>query len=497
MILNFQLKIGFDYFSSFSTMTQLKMAQCLRRIMFWMLALSLVHCTSYTPPTANVPSSWDHAVKNTLSSHTGRWWLHFHSSLLNELIEYQALNNLDIQMAQARVNAAREQYHVAFSQLFPSVNANVMPPNGTGFDLTQVLALSAAIEPDFFGKQRAGRQFAKANLKIQLAERDHAVLTLQAEIASSYLELREIQTKNRLLQQNLHNNRDMLRFLKSRYKIGLTNYIDVAQQDALIETQLAEVEQNNAMILMLIHKLEILTGSNPGLLVKKLLPYEPIPHPQERIHLGIPAELLARRPDIVAASERVAAAHANISVAMANLFPQITVGWLLGWQTQTISSALFAMQQPESTFFGTMAAPLFNLTLYRMVDLRKREKTIAVIQYQIAVMRALHDVEGHYTLYRHYKKSMLHLERAVKQKRLIFVLAKNTYEKESTDFSTVLRAEDGLHQLEMSYLHMLLLYQQEKINLYKALGGDWDPSVISDVEKGKAKIIDQGVKRQS
>lgn len=446
---------------------------CLKFSILCFLILGMINCSKYTPPTASVPESWSSPAPKTKSSNSSRWWRHFNSPILNELIEKHAVNNLELQMAEARVVTAREQYKVAFAQLFPNASAIAMPPNGTGVDLTQVLALSASIEPDLFGKQRGGRHFAEANLKAQEAERNFALLNLQAEIASTYLELRTMQTKNNILEHNLHNNQAILTFLKSRYKIGLTNYINVAEQISVFEGQMAEIEQNKAVIRMLIHKLEILTGNNPGLLVKKLLPYEEVPNQDENINLGVPSKLLMRRPDIVAARERVAAAHANIQIAMANLFPQITIGWLLGWQTQTISNALATLQQPESTFFGTMTAPIFNLTLYRMMGLRKREKVLTVIQYQITVMRALHEVETHYTFYTHYKKSMLHLQRALKQKRLIFKLAKNTYEKGGSDFNTVLRAEETLNQFEMRYLHMALLYQQEKINLYKALGGDF------------------------
>ena len=180
---------------------------------------------------------------------------------------------------------------------------------------------------------------------------------------------------------------------------------------------------------------------------------------------------MCRRPDIIAAEERVAAAHANIRVAMANLFPQITIGWLLAWQTQSIASSIFAMQDPESTFFGTFTAPLINFTLYRIVDVRKREEAIAVINYEITVLRALHEVETQYNFYQRYQASAAHLNRAVSEKKLVLKLAKDSYKKGITDFNTVLRTEEDLNRLELSYLHQIVLYQTAKINLYKALGG--------------------------
>jgi NodT family efflux transporter outer membrane factor (OMF) lipoprotein len=436
--------------------------------------LTLTGCSvgpNYKAPEALMPATWSGSKSLPLATDRQGWWRSFHDPLLNELIEQRAVSNMNLKIAQARVMAARSEYAIAFSQLFPKVSADLLPPNATGFDLTQLMALTASIEPDIFGKQREGRRRAQAHLEAAQAEQDFTLLNLQAEIATAYLELREAQTKNKIIYHNLGGNQQVLHFLKSKYKSGLTNYLNVAQQDALISTQLAELEQNSALVMMILHKIERLTGNNPGVLAKKLLPFKPVPQMTKVLHLGVPSELLRRRPDIVAAERRVAADHANIRVAMANLFPQMTVGWLLGWQTQTIASNIIAMQNPESTFFGVLTAPLFNLSLYRIVDLRKREEALAVIHYQMVVMQALHEVETQYNYCQHYKASASYLKHAVKQKQLALDLANNTYQKGAIDFSTVLRSEEELNGLETAYLHQLVIYQIAQINLHKALGG--------------------------
>ena len=426
----------------------------------------------YDPPIASLPSSWTYqdGASPTIADRS-TWWRQFHDPLLNELIEQKAVYNLDLKAAQERVLTARAAYKIASAQLFPSLSLNALPPNGTGVDLTQLIALAATIDPDFFGKLRQDRQRIQANLEAEQAVHDVALLNLQAEIASSYIELREAQAKEAIFRHHLQGNKQTLAFLKSRYKSGLTNYINIAQQDALIETQLAELEQNKAHIMMLLHKIEILTGHSPGTLAKQLLPPKPIPQMTQNVNLGVPSELLRRRPDIIAAERRIAAAHANIRVAIANLFPQISVGWLLGWQTQTIASNLIALQNPESTFFGTFNAPLLNLSLYRNIDLKKREKVLAVLQYEITVLTALHDVETQYNYCLHYKASANHLKQAVDKKQLVLKLANNIYQKGAADFNTVLRSEEDLDLLETAYLHNIVIEQLAKINLYKALGG--------------------------
>jgi NodT family efflux transporter outer membrane factor (OMF) lipoprotein len=446
----------------------------LRQLVGYSLLLFLVSCSvgpRYEPPAAIVPSGWN-TQGVPKAAFNKAWWRRFHDPVLNELIEQQALANFNVQLAEARIRAAREEYALAYAQLFPRFNADALPPNATGAGIAQLLALSASIEPDLFGRQRQEGQRAKASMEAQIADRNFTLLNLQAEIATAYLELREAQAKNAILRNNLMANKQVSKLLDSSYQSGLSNYLDTAQQKSLIETQLAEIEQNKALVMMLLHKIEMLTGNNPDRLAKELLPYRPIPQIKQTIGLGIPSELLRRRPDIIAAERRVAAAHANVRVAIANLFPKVTVGWLLGWQTQTLASNIIAIQNSDSTFFGVLNAPILDLRLHRMVDLRKREKILAVIHYHLTVLLALHDVKTQYEYCKHYKASAQHLREAANQKRLALKLAKDSYQKGLANFNVVLLAEENLNHLDLAYLHNLVIYQIAQVNLYKALGGD-------------------------
>ena len=273
------------------------------------------------------------------------------------------------------------------------------------------------------------------------------------------------------MHENLRNHQQVLILLKSQYKAGQSSYINIAQQDALVETQWSEIEQNKAMIIALLHKIELLTGSNPGRLAKKLLLPKPVPEITQKINLNAPSALLRRRPDIIAAERRVAASHADIRVAIANLFPKITIGWLLGWQTQTLNSALFNLHNPDSTIWGIFNTPLLDLSLYQKITLQKRLKILAILQYQLIIMTALHEVETQYNYCQFSRKSAGHLKHAVNQKRLVLKLSKDSYQKGASDFNTVLRSEEDLNSLEMMHLHQVVLYQMARINLYKALGG--------------------------
>lgn len=420
-----------------------------------------------------MPARWTQGPNQPLTlSKQPKWWRQLHDPILNQLIEELAPLNLDVKKAEIRIKVAQKEYQRATAQLLPVVAFTALPPNGTGVDLTQVLALTATITPDFFGRVRQTQKRMLAFKEVEEANRNYLMLNLTAEITSSYLTLREAQARAIILQKNIQNNQHTLHFLQSRFKSGINTYIPIALQTSLMETQKAKITQNRALIRMLIHKIEQLTGQLPGQLSKRLLSYHPMPTFHHPIRLGVPSELLRRRPDIIAAERRVAGAHANIRIALASLFPPINLGWMLGWQTQTIASSLMALNNPESTFFGTTDATLLNFTQYQTINVKKGDKQLAILDYRKTVLKALHEVETQYNYCKDYQESLLHFKKSVKQQQLALRLLRESYEKSDTDFNTVLQSESTLMQLELAYLHHQLIENVARINLYQALGGE-------------------------
>jgi NodT family efflux transporter outer membrane factor (OMF) lipoprotein len=443
----------------------------------WLLLISylLVACTGvgshYVAPDVTVPAHWQDNNETVRVQSNEAWWREFHDPVLTTLIEQKSVYNLDLKAAQDRVELAREQYKIASSQLFPVAGIETFAPNGTGSQLVQVIALGALLELDLFGRIRQTKARANDNLDAEQAYYAFSKLNLTADIATTYLKLRQAQKRAIILRKNLQSNQDILLFLKSRYQAGSTSYLNLAQQEALIETQLSEGDQVKALISALIHQLELLTGEPPGKLMRLLTRNRPVPEIHTPIRLGVPSSILSRRPDIVAAERRIAAAHADIRVAIASLFPKISIGWLLGWETETLASNIFAITHPDSTAYGMFNAPLFNLGLYRNLGFKQKEKILAITQYQITIMRALHEVETQHQYCIHYQDSRQHLKRAVAKKQLVLRLATDAYEKGFSDFNTVYHAEEELNRLQMLHLEHVIQYQIARIELYKALGG--------------------------
>lgn len=445
--------------------------------LFFMLTTLLASCSGvgsqYEKPHIPISTKWSQPATVVPFAKHQVWWRHFHDPILNTLIEKISPHNLDLQIAKERVHLAKLEYEATNASFFPTAEAQAFPPNGTGANLTQVIGIMSSLELDLFGRLRQTKASAAALLESEKSNYDFFYINLNAEIANTYIEFRAAQAAKLYLQHDIAANKTMLSILDSRYhQIENVRYLDVLQQKTLIETELAELERTSAKMATLRHRIEILTGQSPGALKKLLDPYKPIPEVTTPITLNLPSDLLHRRPDILAAERRIAAAHAKVRVAIASLFPKISIGWILGWQTETLASNIFALQNPDSTLFGLFNAPFFNVTLYRNISYQKQQKILTILQYQLTIMKALNEVESLYDYCKHYKNSATHLKRAVAQKRLALKLEKNLYQNMGGDFNRVLRVEEDFSRTEILYLNDLFIYQSARVNLYKALGGD-------------------------
>lgn len=432
-----------------------------------LFACSVGH--KYTQPDNLTPSHWV-AGKNETQAQTHAWWRQYNDPILNSLLEQQINANLNLRSARERLKKAQKEYLVATSYFWPKVGAHAYPPQGTGARINQLVGINTVIEADLFGRLQQTRLRAKAYVEAENNSQQFTLLNIQTEIANSYIELRETQQRKRILHASQARSRQLLDVINSRYRNGFCDYVDVVQQKSLISVLQSDAELTDGFIKILVHKLEILTGNLPGALNKTLSTFTPIPTSKQKIDLGIPSSLLSHRPDIMAAEKLVAAAHANINIALASLFPQLSLGWLFAWQTRLISANLVSFSNPQSTFFGTFNAPLFDLGAYRNLDVYKQEKILLVIQYEMTVLNALHEVENQYTNYIHNKASAVYLKKAAQQKQLALKLTKEKYQKGLTSYDTLFRLQDDLNHIELSYVHTVSLREQARINLYHALG---------------------------
>ena len=297
----------------------------------------------YHKPETQTPAHWSEPLaggESNSAAATAAWWKHFHDSELDSLIERAACSNLDLRIAQARVREARAQYSGAFADLWPTVDASgsyarfrqsehspvlgTMPmPGGVKFeDNVYQAGFDASWEMDVFGGKRRAVEAAHAHLSGTEFGRRDVLVTLLGEVARNYVELRGYQQRLAIANQNIAAQDNSLAITQNRFTNGLATDLDVQQASTVLATTRAAVPTLESLIQITTHRLEVLIGQQPGTLQAELAEVGPIPAQPPQVPVGLPSELLLRRPDVSRAERHLAAATANIGIAKSDLFPK-------------------------------------------------------------------------------------------------------------------------------------------------------------------------------
>ncbi len=455
------------------------------------------------------------------------WWSLFDDPELTSLERRVAFANLDVRTATIRLAESREQRAIVSASAFPQVNGNTsytrekasgrgvlsLSPagatgangasqgtvaNGTGFgvgtpnrifqpfDLWQY-GFDASWELDLWGRVRRQIESAKASVHASADARRAALLSVLAEVARDYLSLRGTQTELRIQQQNLGTAQESLRLTRERAAGGLTTDLDVANaaaQVASTEAQIPALQQQEAEQ---INALSFLLGDTPGALSAELATFKPVPPVPPRVPIGLPAELARRRPDIREAEAQLHAATADIGVAVADFYPQVTLSGSLGIQ---------ALQFKDLANWGARQyaiGPGITLPIFRggelrgTLELRKAQQQEAAVNYQRTVLQAWHDVDNALTAYADEQRRRAALGVAVQQNQRALGLARDRYAQGLADFLQVLDAQRSLLAAEQQYATSTTTVSTNLVQLYKALGGGWETIFPVRVKKA-AKI---------
>jgi NodT family efflux transporter outer membrane factor (OMF) lipoprotein len=307
-----------------------------------------------------------------------------------------------------------------------------------------------------------------------------------AEVARDYLSLRGTQTELRIQRQNLGTAQESLRLTRERAAGGLTTDLDVANATAQVastEAQIPALQQQEAEQ---INALSFLLGDTPGALRAELATFKPVPPVPPEVPIGLPSELARRRPDIREAEAQLHAATADIGVAVANFYPQVTLSGSLGIQ---------ALQFKDLANWGARQyaiGPGITLPIFRggelrgTLELRKAQQQEAAVNYQRTVLQAWHDVDNALTAYADEQRRRASLGVAVQQNQRALALARDRYAQGLADFLQVLDAQRSLLAAEQQYARSTTTVSTNLVQLYKALGGGWETTF--PVRRHKAKI---------
>jgi len=413
------------------------------------------------------------------------WWEAFGDPTLTSLVRRAAGGSLTLQQAQARILQARATLGSAKAGQWPSVTAAaqvtrsrtstnaVTPPAAAGATTLYQAGFDASWEVDLFGSKRRTRDAAQARYEASVEDLRAALLTLEGDVASSYITLRGNQTLLEVTRKNAQTQRQAVNVTEERQRLGLTSGLDAAQARAQLAATEAEIPSIEASIRQSIHRLGILLGQEPTALVAELSQAKPLPAAQGAVATGLPLELLARRPDLRSAERNLSAALADVGVARADLYPKFDLTLGLGLQSAGTSNFASISSRYGSIVPG-LSLPVFNRGAIK-ANLARKEGAYkeALAGFRASYHSALEDVENALANYYGERARAAGLEESLGQSRQALALAQERYRRGLTSFLDVLTAQSSVHTAQRSLTQSQALILTDLVALHKALGGGW------------------------
>lgn len=439
----------------------------------------------YERPREDVPATWSDTAA-TDEAPPVRWWQTFGDPTLDSLVERAAAHNVDRKVALARVTEARALADVARGGARPSVDASASyarerlsgnTPQGSflsGEHDAFRAGIDAAWEIDLFGRNARAIEAAEANVDAARGRSRAVLVSLLAEVARTYVELRGAQRDIQLVNDSLTLSRDTLELNRARFDAGLASELDVARAQSFVSSTEAQLPALDARVRQSIHRLGILLGEQPSALVDELAQPADIPAPAAELTAGVPSQLARRRPDIDVAERELASATALQGQAVAELFPRLTLTGSFGQQSEKLGDLLDA--QSRSWSIGpNLAAPIFHGGALR-ASVRAQEARVeqARLQYRQTVLIALQEVEDALAAWTHEVERLRALELAEKSDARAVELSSELYERGLADYFDVLDAQRTQLATRSDVARARVTLASAAIALYKALGGGWE-----------------------
>jgi multidrug efflux system outer membrane protein len=458
---------------------------------------------NYKPPQPKMPERWI-APPTTQASVTvqqpiqiERWWTTFNDPILDSLIKRSIALNLDVQSAAERIREVRASLGIATSNIFPTANAvgsysrsfsaakgsTVVTGTGSGATVTNVgskphdffqAGFDATWELDLFGGLRRSIEAANYNLQAAEEDRRNVLITVLGEVATDYIALRGFQQEIAIADENLVSQVHTAEVTRRKVEGGLTTELDVANAEAQIATTRSQIAGFQSLAQQEIYALSVLLGQEPLALAEELSPPQQIPITPPVVPVGLPSELLRRRPDIRRAERQFAAATAGIGVATAQLFPQFSLTGTLTVQGSQFK-ALGNLGNRFWSFGPSVTWPIFDAgRIWSNIEVQNSVQAQALLTYRSAVLVALQDVENQLTAYSQEQQRRAALADAVAFNQKAVTIARQRYDQGLTDFLNVLVAEQSLYGTQDALVQSNRTVGTDLVALYKALGGGWE-----------------------
>jgi multidrug efflux system outer membrane protein len=445
----------------------------------------------YHRPKTTAPAQWVSpqvgGETNTLVTEA-TWWKSFHDVELDALIVRAAQSNLNLRAAVARIREARATARVAAADFGPTLDANgsyareryaangfpTYPPGiplnadvyQTGFDATWEL--------DVFGGTRRATQAARAEVVAAEFDRRNILLTVCAEVARQYVEARAYQRRLAVAEANIKAQAEIVALTRDRLAKGLSTDLDVQEAVALLSTTRAQTPVFENGFRGAVYQLGLLLGQHPGAVLGELTNAAPIPAAPPDVPVGLPSDLVQRRPDVQEAERQLAAATARVGAAASDLYPQFSLTGDIGLQSVSVSDWFTA----GSSFWTAGPTVQWRIFDYGRIRANIRVQNARVEQalaaYEQSMLAAFTDVETALTAYAKEQTRRQSLAHAAEANEKAVAMAGDLYRHGLADFLRVLDSERSLYESQDALIDSERAVSSDLIALYKALGGGWE-----------------------
>jgi NodT family efflux transporter outer membrane factor (OMF) lipoprotein len=453
----------------------------------------------FVRPTAEIRNNWleeDSARIRTAPADYRRWWTVFKDPVLDRLVQTATAQNIPLRVAGARVFEARARLGIAIGEQYPQVQqalgaasynreserASTAPQRSAGADFDYKIAqvgATASWELDFWGKFRRAVESEDANFLGSIAAYDNALVSLTADVARTYVLIRTLEERLRIAQDNVVVQKESLQIAEARFRGGATSERDVQQALTQLYSTEASIPQLEASLRQTKNALCILLGLPPRNLDDMLGDRSAIPQTPMEVAVGIPADLLRRRPDIRSAELQAAAQCAQIGVSKADLYPAFTLNGTFGFLASDVGrfhlSQIASWDSRTGSFGPAFTWNILNYgqitNVVRVQDAFFQE---LIFGYQDTVLRAQQEVEDGLTAFLKAQNRLVSLEQAAEAAKRSADLALIQYREGATDYTTVLTAQQALLSQQDSLATGQGNVPEALIAIYRALGGGWE-----------------------
>jgi multidrug efflux system outer membrane protein len=470
----------------------------------FVIALAVAGCAvgpNYTRPAVDTPPSWRVTEIQADNVADTAWWEQFDDPVLDNLIRVALRENLDLQIAAARIDEFAGRYGFVRADLFPQVGAsafagrekfteetgNAIPP-GTNFTLNSYsAALNAGWEVDIWGKIRRATEAARAELVGSEEGRRAVILSLVGAVAGSYVNLLDLDRQLEIAEETVASRGKSLDLFGIRFEGGVISEVEYVQVKSQYEEALATIPAFRKAIAQQENALSVLLGRNPG----------PIPRGKDidrlalpSIPAGLPSDLLARRPDLLAAEQTLIAANARIGVAKAAYYPSIGLTGAFGFASADLSD-LFTGPAKVWSYGVPVSVPIFTAGKIAG-DVRASEaiRQQALAAYRQAIQNAFREVDDALVDRARTQEQLAAQSDQVASLQKYVELAWLRFDNGYTSYLEVLDAERSLFNAQLSYAQSQGVLFQAAINIYKAMGGGW----VTEADKLTGALPPQAVK---